>query len=331
MGCALRRPFPARTADAEQQQAVARALNWLEARQRPDGSWMGEGAGRSPTAVTGLALLAFLANDGTPDSARHGETVRKAIEFLAEKDWDGSRFRNSDAGGYAHGIATLALCEAWARTRNPKAKTAAEQAARRIVAGQQLDGGFNYGLDASTPRRDTCLSAWMISALAAARRAGLDVPGCAEALQRAAVAIEKNFDFQRQQFAYAVHYREDPRQPAAGLLSTTPAGVCALQAAGAGRSRAARAGAKSLRAIPADYTRTDGIRRHPLYCRFFTARALNAFDAGDRSGWRREMASSYVRAQASDGSWSAPESSTEKGYGEVYSTLFAALTLSGLP
>lgn len=280
--------------------------------------------------MTGLALLAFLANEETSDSARQREAVRKAIEFLAEKDWDGSRFRNSDAGGYAHGIATLALCEAWMRTRNPKARTVAELAARRIVGGQQPDGGFNYGLDPATSRRDTCLSAWMVGALAAAGRAGLDVPGNAEALRRSAAAIEKNFDPHRRQFAYAVYYESAPRQPVPGQLSTTPAGVWALQTAGAGRSRAAQAGAKSLRAIPAEFARTDGIRRHPLYGRFFTALALNA-DAGDRSGWTREMTESYVRAQSPDGSWSAPESSTEKEYGPVYATLFAALTLSGFP
>lgn len=56
--------------------SLLKALDWLAKNQRPDGSWGNSG-------VTGLALLAFLANGDTPQSKRYGKTVGNAIKWLA--------------------------------------------------------------------------------------------------------------------------------------------------------------------------------------------------------------------------------------------------------
>ncbi len=304
-----------------------RSLDWLKARQLPDGSWAGEGAAQSRTAMTGLALLAFLYHSETPASERYGPTVQQAIRFLVEKDWDQDRFRNADAGGYAHGIAALALCEAYRQTRIPAIKPVAESAVARIVRGQQASGAFNYGLDASSSRRDTCLTAWMAQAMFTADRDGLQVPGLDVAIRRAAAGIRLNYDARRRMFAY-VSDASDPKRPLTGMLSTTATGVRTMQVLGEGRSRAARAGVESLRALPADFSRTDGIRRHPLYARFFAANAFWEMGGRNWPQWGRELQTSYARAQQPDGSWLAPENSTERGYGPTYATAFSALTLS---
>ena len=63
------------------QQNLLKALYWLKKVQNPDGSWA-KGWGRQE-AMTGLALLTFLAYGETPTSKEFGTTVRKAMEWLA--------------------------------------------------------------------------------------------------------------------------------------------------------------------------------------------------------------------------------------------------------
>ncbi|MDZ4198668.1 MAG: hypothetical protein U1E27_05190, partial [Kiritimatiellia bacterium] len=67
-------------------QRVLRALDWLKERQQDDGSWVGDSTASSKTAMTGLALLTFLAHGEMPGSKPYGDTVEKAIRFLVEQD-----------------------------------------------------------------------------------------------------------------------------------------------------------------------------------------------------------------------------------------------------
>lgn len=328
-GCASVQPPtpPSGVGVSVETDVAARAFDWLKARQQPDGSWSGEGAAQSRTAMTGLALLAFLAHGETPASERYGLTVQQALRFLVEEDWDGDRFRHADSGGYAHGIAALALCEAYGLTRIPAIKSVAEPAVARIMRGQQAAGGFNYGLIASSNRRDTCLGAWMAHALAIAHRAGLTVPDLDVAIRRAAAGIQLNYDARRRMFAYAAD-NSNPKRPITGKLSTTAAGVRALQMLGEGRSRAARSGAETLRSLAPDFASTAGAARHPLYVRYFAAHALQEMGGRDWTRWGGELAESYARAQQADGCWLAPENTTERGYGPTYATAISMMTLS---
>ena len=114
--------------------AVAAALDWLAANQSSDGRWDADahGAGRenkvlghdrggagknADTGITGLALLAFLASGETHLDGPHRETVQHALEYLLYvQARDGNLAGSSEffAAMYCHGIATLALSEAYA-------------------------------------------------------------------------------------------------------------------------------------------------------------------------------------------------------------------------
>jgi len=303
--------------------AVLKALEWLKNHQLEDGSWEGEGRAKCKTAMTGLALLAFLAHGETPTSERYGPTVERAIRFLVEQDWQGNRFRYVDGGWYGHGIASYALAEAYALTRIPSVKVVAEQAIRRIVEGQQDTGAFNYGINPSHTRRDSSVMGWMNQAMKAAYIGGLEVPGLKEAMEKGVNGYKLNFDPNRRMFAYAP---DGPGAAVTGGLSTTCFAVLCLQLLGHGADPEAKAGFDSMRGMSADYSNPPG-RGHALYIWYYATQAHFHTGGKDWTDWNNVFAPSFVRAQNADGSWFAPEGTTERAYGPVYATSFVALTL----
>ncbi|MEX2027227.1 MAG: hypothetical protein WEH44_07995, partial [Pirellulaceae bacterium] len=116
--------------------AVEAALDWLAANQSASGRWDADlhGAGRenhylghnrlgagkrADTGISGLALLAFLGAGQSHLEGKHREHVQHGLEFLlASQASDGNLFGDAElfARMYCHGIATLALCEAYALT-----------------------------------------------------------------------------------------------------------------------------------------------------------------------------------------------------------------------
>ncbi len=170
-------------ADPRNDTVVLRALRWLKKNQQPDGSWLAH-----KPAMTGLAVLTFLAHDERPGkSAEFGDTVQKGIEYLLKAQ----DARGFFPGNYEGVIATYALCEAAGMTQNPNVKQAAEKAVAFIVAGQHPSGGFDYGMQ-QTDRDDTSVMGWAVQALKAAQIAGLRVGGLDRATKLAVRGFRKN-------------------------------------------------------------------------------------------------------------------------------------------
>ena len=63
--------------DDDTKKAVDRALKYLADKQEADGSW-----GSGNTAITGFALLAFMANGHTPNQGDYGRQVAKGVNNL---------------------------------------------------------------------------------------------------------------------------------------------------------------------------------------------------------------------------------------------------------
>lgn len=168
---------------------VMRALRWLKSKQQANGSWPGQ-----TTAMTGMALLAFLAHGETPspDCPEFGPTVEKGIRFLVEGQAENGLFQSKDGNNYAHPIATYALCEAYTLTKNPILKTGAEKALKHIVRGQHPNGGWDYNMR-QTERDDTSYMGWCAQAVKAAHMAGdLEVEGLDAAYKNAVNGFKKN-------------------------------------------------------------------------------------------------------------------------------------------
>jgi hypothetical protein len=176
----------------EQEAAVQRGLLWLAHHQNDDGSWSlhdfhqhctkhggqcsGGGSERSNTAATGLALLPFLAAGYVPESKEYGPVVAKGLDWLiANQDANGKVQGPGDTQVmYSHGIAAIALCEAYAMTKDPRLGEAATKAVDFIVKAQHPpSGGWRYN---PNEHGDTSVVGWQVMALKSAEMAGLPVP-----------------------------------------------------------------------------------------------------------------------------------------------------------
>lgn len=168
--------------------AVARGLRWLALHQHPDGYWSLDRFNHSPgcscsgggspsdSAGTALGLLPFLGAGQTHLVGRYQDAVSRGLRWmLDEQREDGDLRGNSrdNAGMYAHGQATIVLCEAFLMTGDEELRDPAQRAVDFIVAAQHPAGGWRY-----QPKQpgDTSVVGWQVMALQSARAAGLDVP-----------------------------------------------------------------------------------------------------------------------------------------------------------
>lgn len=172
----------------ESEAAVERGLAWLAHHQNADGSWSLDRFSvnckhtkcrdaapiASDGAATGLALLPFLAAGHTHRDGAYRTQVEHGLLWLREhQDADGRLEPGSYRPFYGHAIAALALCEAYAMTRDPKLRAPAQKAIDYIVGGQHSSGGWRYTLGQLS---DTSVTGWQVMVLRSGELAGLTVP-----------------------------------------------------------------------------------------------------------------------------------------------------------
>jgi hypothetical protein len=86
---------------------------------------------------------------------------------------------NANVWLYSHGIASIALCEAFGMSRDERLRGPSQGALNFILAAQHPEyGGWRYAPQAGS---DTSVSGWQLMALKSGELAGLEVPpGCYE-------------------------------------------------------------------------------------------------------------------------------------------------------
>lgn len=177
--------------DANTEQAVRGALEFLAKSQSPDGSWNAQayGAGQravapsaealyradtgkfADTAMTGLALLAFLGaghthNDGGPYAA----CVHRGLSYLCQQQFPSGDLSGRNQIGqqptvryarmYSHGIAAIALAEAYALTQDQDLVVPVKNAVDySLKAMNPRTGGWRYDFASEDPG-DTSQFGW---------------------------------------------------------------------------------------------------------------------------------------------------------------------------
>ena len=160
----------------ETETAVNKALEWLARHQEPDGHWSIQkygGQGGHDHAASGFALLCFLGSGAKPtESGPYQAVTANAIAWLSKQVKPDGDARGVDM--YDHGIATIALAEAFALTKDPALGTVVSNAVNFILRAQHpTTGGWRY--QPGQPG-DTSVVGWQLMALMSARTAGLDIP-----------------------------------------------------------------------------------------------------------------------------------------------------------
>ena len=113
--------------NAKAEAAVLRALRWLKLRQREDGSWSAEGEGDA----TAFALLLYLSHGENATSREFGQTVRRAIAYLAER--------------HTNNMSVYALAEAANVVRSPVLDEVVAEAVETMCQRQKESVKANSG------------------------------------------------------------------------------------------------------------------------------------------------------------------------------------------
>ncbi|MEM6979107.1 MAG: prenyltransferase/squalene oxidase repeat-containing protein, partial [Planctomycetota bacterium] len=178
-------PAPAGMVGPATEEAIELGLAYLASTQNKDGSWSLQGHGdevllRSDTAATGLCLLAFQGAGYTHRQHQYASNVARALEFLINgQRTNGNLYRSEDrlsdqnVALYSHGIASLAVCEAYGMTQDSQLREPAQMCVDYIAATQHRKrGGWRY-----TPQQssDTSVTGWMMMALKSGELSGLEV------------------------------------------------------------------------------------------------------------------------------------------------------------
>jgi hypothetical protein len=184
--------------------AVARALDWLARHQAETGEWeamhferrcpmtascqikSAPGDPMYTPGVTGLALLAFMRAGHSPSSGPYAKTIALGLKWLIERqNSEGDIAHDKRILFYNQAVATRALCEAAAMTRDDRFRTAAQKALNYLGKSQLADGGWNYYHDAGdAPRNDASIAGWVAFAIRAGEEAGLVIPADTKARVR---------------------------------------------------------------------------------------------------------------------------------------------------
>lgn len=315
--------------------AVYRALRWLKKNQDSDGKWTaasggGPGYGGACTpAMTGLALLTFLAHGETPASDEFGPTVERAMKWLVENQTSDGLFKESDGNGYSLPIATYALCEAYTMTKVPMLKDAAVKSLKLIVAGQTSRGLWDYNCK-KTERNDLSFGGWCVQAVKAGLVAGLEgeVSGLKECARNAIGGLRAHHG------AGGFDYSGPGRSK---VLSGT--GALCMQLLGASKDAAVEDTLKGeLNTAVCDWTKGGS---NPLYTWYYTTQAKFHASGPIWDGWNRQFKGQLTTNQVvitkaiedakgklqDIGYWQTPPGSSEHCTAYVYNTTLCALML----
>lgn len=314
------------------QEAVVRGLSWLEQHQFPDGRWSlhefsQRCAGHKPctaqgnlpcdTAATAFALLPFLGNGHTQHEGKHPIAVQRGLDWLVQKQRKSGELTTGNEGKarmYGHGVAAIALCEAYAMSQDPRLREPAQRSLDFIVASQhKASGGWRYQ---PNEHADTSVVGWQIMALKSGQMARLNVP------QQPFDLARKWLDSVEGQGSQRGHFGYQDRNPTPAM---TAEGLLCRQYLGATRDDAGLvSGANYLLANLPDKRQENG------YYWYYGTQTMYHLQGDYWKKWNAALRDMLVETQIKEGpmagTW-APVDRGEVTGGRVYATALRVLML----
>ena len=297
------------------QEAVLRALRWLQTVQQDDGSWLGD------PAFTGLALLCFLAHGDNPRSEEFGGTVQTSIQWLAERMPSTGKTFPGGKGAYSHGIITYALAEAYDLTQIRFLKRAMEDGLDVLLKGQQPGGGYDYAYQKGD-RWDLSVAGWQMQALKAGYIAGASNKGLHEAIEKSILFTKSTYKNDR--FGYSA--------PGTGK-NMTGVGVVCLQLLGhkkakeVGRAIDNTIMTSRLKGYEHARTTFKEEAEHNLHGWYYDTQATFNAGSADWRKWQRLFEPVLINNQHKEGYWDVEIHRKTGVAGKVFSTTLCCLQL----
>ena len=320
------------------EKSVAAALIWFARHQNPDGSWSlnrhmcrdgscscgGEGDVASNFAATAFGLLPYLAAGQTHESdGPHKGTVGRAVNWMMlNQGPDGSLTKGSAQPMYTHGLAAIAMCEAYGLSRDKRVGASAQLAVNFIQNAQDKESGgwwYNPGQKGG----DTSVFGWQLMALKSAQMAGLTVSsqtmaGCSKWLKSSSNAEKGG---KGGLFSYVPGGGHSPTMTSVGVLGTQYLG-------------AQRNDPRIVEGMNYFMTQLPNPRSRNCYYWYYATQVMHNLPGPEWDQWNRVMRTVLVESQTKEGcalgSWDpnlpTPDPWGKHG-GRVMVTSIATLTL----
>lgn len=300
---------------------VRQALDWLAASQEADGAWAPEkwgGQQQYRVGLTGLALLAFMGAEEKPLAGRLAGPIHRAVGFIERQQQPDGRFGPAFSGAvYNHAIATAALLEVFALSRDARLKERLDRALDFICRQQAAEGGWGYLGVPGAP--NTSITAWQLQALLVAGSLGW--PRARAAAHEGLAWLAGTVDAHGR-----AGYRRQGDFPYGTRNLSAMAAMCLFLGAGAehGNAAATPSLAYALALQP------DTVDYYQWYYVSHAAYAAPGAEAVLHSAQVAELTEALLAHQSRSGpeagSWE-PSDQWSRAGGRVYSTAMAALSL----
>ncbi len=316
--------------------AVTEALKWFSRHQMPNGAWSfahnvacngacgnpgDEARSKALSAATAMSLLPFMGAGQTHIQGDFKDIVLRGLRFLVQSGklgkQGGMQVLDLRTGGdmYSHGLAAIALCEAYAMTEDPELLGPAQGAINFIVAAQCSDGGWRYRFQ-DPNGGDTSVVGWQVMALKSGYMGHLSIPP---------VTIQGSTMFlNRVQSNNGSIYGYD--KPSTNVRpGTTAIGLLCRMYTGWDKTHPGIvAGVKNLTKV--------GVKKDDLYYNYYAAQVLRHFGGPEWDKYNVELRDYLVAEQSQNsgekGSWyiKSKTHGMDEG-GRLMQTSFATMIL----
>ena len=314
--------------------SVARGLRWLASVQNDDGSWSLKNYSRSDrpsnkgdSMGTALALLPFLGASQTHEFGVYKKNVASGLRWLLENQKENGDLRgnvSSQAGMYAHGQATIVLCEALALTGDRQFLDPVERAIDFIEKAQHRAGGWRYRPGQAG---DTSVFGWQMMALQSARAAGMGVEIDPRILTRADQFLDSVSSQPRRgdRLPTGAAYGYQPRREATEIM-TAEAILCRMYL-GWRKDDPRLKSAVTWLAEEHLPSRKD----RNLYYWYYGTQVMHHYGGEPWEDWNRRIRTLLIESQNRrgryPGSWPPNEFEWGEKGGRIYTTSMAVCTL----
>lgn len=330
---------------SETERAVSMALKWLAEHQNPEtGAWTmthglicggkcdrpGERVA-SMNAATGMALMCFLGAGQTHMEGEYKETVFKGLSFLINSMrvqgpygawWVGDGHSKGLDDMYAHGIASIAMCEAYGMTRDERLLEAAQLSINYLAYAQNpATGGWHYSpFPIGGLPGDLSVVGWQMMAIKSGAMAGLNFD--LDVVRKANVFL----DTMQVPGGFGYHYSLDSKMksPTDYRPAMTACGVlCRMYSGWNKQEPTIKAAAEKFAA--------DGPSPTDNYYNYYATQVMKQYGGAEWDAWNNKMRDQIVSTQVQTGhgagSWYVEDGISAQAGGRLYCTCMSTMML----